>query len=97
MLAYREHHNGAHRGPLHGLIGILILTTVLWGTAVSAHQHIELQHELCEICLLPQIGDLPATTLALPCKPGACDYQLYVVEHRDAVPALAYQSRAPPR
>jgi hypothetical protein len=80
-----------------GLIGALILTTVLWGTAVAAHQHLEIHQDLCEICLLPHTAAVAPATLQ-PLHPGpACQTETSSAPARPTAPFAAYQSRAPPR
>lgn len=83
-------------------IGILILTTVLWGTAVSAHQHLDLQHlelkhELCDICLLPHAANTAPETV----RPSAFIAFQDFLQNRDSAHAPQfippYQGRAPPR
>lgn len=78
------------------LIALLILTTALWGAAVSGHSHVEPEPDLCEICLLPHLGDIGAATqLATPIPPASVAVS---TSHSrpDTVTRPCYRSRAPP-
>jgi len=82
---------------MKALFGALLISTLLWGTAVVAHQHIDVDHELCSVCLLPTIGTAATTPLQLNLiLPEQSFLQDLQVNHLAAL-ILAYQGRAPPR
>ena len=78
------------------LIWLLTLVTAAWGGIVAGHEHFDIDHEHCHVCLLPQIADVapesPAAQLSPLLTPPAAipayDYSVPV--------AIPYQSRAPP-
>lgn len=83
-----------HRSPL--LVALLVLGTVLWGSAVAGHLHLETQHQLCDICLLPHAagaGEQTTPTLvSYPPQPVAVFSDTAILP----VVVPAYQGRAPP-
>jgi len=89
-------HGRQHLG-MKSLIGVLLLSTLLWGTAVAAHHHFEVDHDLCSVCLLPNI----ATAAPAPADVTFATPQQIFRESLQAshVATLipAYQGRAPPR
>ena len=79
------------------LVWLLAFATAVWGGVVAVHEHLGIDHQQCEICLLPQVGAVAheATNVArapvtgeIP-APAAYDYRTPTTAH--------YQSRAPPR
>ena len=89
-------HGKQHFG-MKGLIGALLVSTLLWGTAVAAHHHLDVDHELCSVCLLPNIATAaPAPAQIIFTAPYRIFRESLPTSHTTAL-IPAYQSRAPPR
>lgn len=79
------------------LVWLLAIATAAWGGVVAGHEHLGIDHQQCEICLLPQVASVaheaPAVATAPADRriPPPADY-----DHRPPTTA-SYQSRAPPR
>lgn len=77
-------------------IAILILSTLLWGTAVAGHQHFDTKPELCETCLLPQMADVGRVSIAVArATPIASRYSASVCNPLLQI-ITAYFGRGPP-
>lgn len=99
MATRNTHLSSLYRLPglRHGLFAVLVVATVLWGCAVAAHHHLDLQQDLCEICLLPHAANAAPAAVEIAANP----FRREIAEPR-IYPWIAqltpcYQSRAPPR
>lgn len=78
------------------VISLLLFSTLLWGTLVAGHVHLETNTHLCEICLLPQVASVDQPQpFAIQPAPAS-----YASAWSLSSPSLAfvphYHSRAPP-
>jgi hypothetical protein len=76
---------------------LLILSTLLWGSAVSAHQHLDLKHDTCDICLLPHAGTAGNNTPEISHRFTPAPAEALLPRLHLPVRNTAYDSRAPPR
>jgi len=79
------------------LVWLLAIATAAWGGVVAGHEHLGIDHQQCEICLLPQVASVAHEPPAIANAP-ADGRILRPAPYDHRTPATApYQSRAPPR
>ncbi len=78
------------------VVAALILSTMMWGADVAAHQHWDGEPELCEICLLPQAADPAAEPRYADPRPPV--HLVGAIRAQSYIPPFTpfYRGRAPP-
>jgi hypothetical protein len=78
------------------LLWLLVLGTALWGATVADHLHLEPDHGLCDICVLPHAGNIAQPEIQLPPSPAIGRSSDPVPETPPLLFRTPYHSRAPP-